>query len=83
MVIQIEKELNGRMSKEKEKDNGERYEGKFKDGVFEGKGIYYWNNGDRYDGNGKMDYIKEEEFFILIMVIDMKVNLNTIKKKEK
>ena len=34
-------------------------------------------------GNGKMDYMKEEEFFIIIMVIDMKVNLNTIKKKEK
>ncbi len=45
--------------------NGDRYEGKIKDGVKEGEGIYYYRNGERYkrkfkndkkDGYGKYFY---------------------------
>ena len=45
-------------------NNGDRYEGDFKNDKREGKGIMYHNNGDRYEGDFKNDF--------LIMVIDMK-----------
>lgn len=32
------------------KNNGDREEGDFNDGKLEGKGIYYYNDGDRYEG---------------------------------
>ena len=38
--------------------NGDRYEGEWKNGKIEGKGIYCRNNGDRYEGdfkNGKRE----------------------------
>ena len=72
--------MNEKMTKEKEKEY--IFGLMVKDGVFEGKGIYYWNNGDRYDGEWKNGLYEGREFFIIIMVIDMKVNLNTIKEKE-
>ena len=31
--------------------NGDRYEGEWKNGKIEGKGIYCRNNGDRYEGD--------------------------------
>ena len=31
-------------------NNGDRYEGDFKNDKFEGKGIYYWDDGRRYVG---------------------------------
>ena len=45
--------------------NGDRYEGDYKNHLAEGKGIYYYNNGDRI-----MIKEKEEEFVIIIMVIE-------------
>lgn len=38
--------------------SGERYEGDFSNGVFQGTGTYFWTNGDTYTGewqNGKID----------------------------
>jgi len=32
-------------------NNGEKYIGEWKDGEKSGKGIYYFENGDIYDGN--------------------------------
>ena len=50
----------------------------------EGKGIYYFNSGNRYDGDLKnMIKKKEKEQFIFIMVIDMKVSLKMINIKER
>ena len=34
-------------------DKNGKYIGEFKNGVYEGKGIYYYNNGDKYEGNFK------------------------------
>ena len=50
-----------------------KYIGQVLNGVPEGKGIMYWNNGDRYEGDWKNDERKGKEIFIGIMVIDMKV----------
>jgi len=35
--------------------NGDRYEGEFEDGLFNGEGTYYYANGDRYDGEFRDD----------------------------
>lgn len=35
--------------------NGDRYEGEFKDGLFDGWGAYYYRNGDRYEGAFRND----------------------------
>ena len=46
------------IEKEKElciKNNGERYEGDFRNDNREGKGIMYWNNGNIYDGEWRND----------------------------
>ena len=49
----------GKMIKEKEKEyifnNGNRYEGDWKNGKKEGKGIFYFNSGSRYEGDWKND----------------------------
>ena len=37
-------------------ENGDRYEGSYRNGIQEGHGIYYYDTGDKYDGtwvNGK------------------------------
>ena len=48
----------------KEYYNGEKYDGEWKNGKNEGKGIYYYKN-------------------VIKMVIDMKVNIKKVIKKEK
>lgn len=35
--------------------NGDRYEGQFKDGLFQGWGVYYYRNGSRYEGEFRRD----------------------------
>ena len=59
-----------------------RYIGQVLNGVPEGKGIMYWNNGDRYEGDWKNDERKGKEIFIGIMVIDMKIIGKMIIKME-
>ena len=58
-------------------NNGNKYEGDFKNDKFEGKGIYYYNNepwkDDKYEGEWKKVKQKEKEYIILIMEINMKV----------
>ena len=49
-----------------------RYVGQVVNGLREGKGIEYWEDGE-----------KEKEFIIIMMVINMKVILEMIKEKEK
>jgi len=34
-------------------NKNKEYEGNFKNGFFEGKGVYYYNNGYRYEGDWK------------------------------
>ena len=46
---------NGQIFKIKKYDNGDIYEGEFKNGKQDGKGIYYYFYGDRYDGEWKND----------------------------
>ena len=78
-------------------NNGSRikYIGQVLNGVPEGKGIMYWDNGDRYEGLiiiamvkdmkviGSMVKGKEKELIIGKMVKNMKGNGNMIKEKEK
>ena len=46
-------------------ENGEKYIGKWKDGLMHGKGTYVWANGSRYAGKwekGKMlEYFKKKK----------------------
>ncbi len=74
--------------KEKEKEffiffNSDKYEGDFKNGFRQGKGIYIII---RMVINMKviliMINLKEKEFYIIIIVIDMKEILKIIKKME-
>ena len=51
--------------------------------TMEGKGIIYYNSGDRYEMIGKMIKGKEKEYNIIMMVIDMKEILKMINLKEK
>ena len=62
-------------------DDG-RYIGQVVNGKPDGKGIYYYNNGDRYEGDFRIKE-KEKEYVIFIMVIDMKVIGEMIILKEK
>ena len=65
-------------------NNRNRYIGQVLNGVPEGKGIMYWNEGDRYEGEWKND--QKEGIIIVTMnlrVIDMKVIIKMVKKKEK
>ena len=34
-------------------NNGDKYEGEFKNNLIEGKGIFYCHNGDKYEGDFK------------------------------
>ena len=54
----------------------------FLNGEKEGKGITYYKDGDKYDGEWKNNK-KEEEYFILVVVIGMKVNGKMICLMEK
>ena len=49
------KMINNKINEKKEKinENG-KYIGSLKNGLREGKGIMYWNDGDRYEGDWKM-----------------------------
>ena len=49
------KEINNSLHIKVAHDNGDRYEGKYKNGLREGKGIYYFSTGDRYEGEYKND----------------------------
>ena len=60
-----------------------RYVGQVVNGLREGKGIEYYNDGDRYEVIGEMIKKKEKEFIIGIMVIDMKVIGKMINGKDK
>ena len=67
---------------------GEIYIGDFKKGKYEGKGIYYYNNGDKYEGNIKMEKKMEKEQNIIIEMMNLKeinmlVNGKMGKKKAK
>ena len=53
-------------------NNGNRYEGKYKNVKAEGKRILYYKNGNKYEGEFKMGKKKEKENFMVIMIIDMK-----------
>ena len=61
--------------------SGDVYEGNFKDGIYHGKGIYIFKNGDKHEGewiygkrNGKFkDYT---ECPILNSIINLHVTLN-------
>ena len=64
-----------------------RYVGQVVNGLREGKGIEYYNDGERYEGDFRNDKKKVKEFIIIIKnllkVIDMKVIGEMIKQKEK
>ena len=62
---------------------GDKHEGNYRNGKKEGKGIYYWNDGNIMKVILEMTNNKRKEFIIIIMVIDMKVNGEMIKNKEK
>ena len=64
-------------------NNGDRYEGDWKNNVYEGKGIYFWKDGRKYEGNWKNDKKEGVGIFYLLMVIDMMVIGKMINKKEK
>ena len=66
-------------------NNGSRikYIGQVLNGVPEGKGIMYWDNGDRYEGEWKNEKKMEKELIIIAMVKDMKVIGSMVKGKEK
>ena len=50
--------------------------------ILEGYGIFYFNIGDRYEGEYKNIKYKDMEYYIIIIQIDMKENLKTMKKKD-
>ena len=59
-------------------NDGVRYEGEFKNNLREGYGILYYTDGDRYEGvfkNLKIILVKDMEFYITLMRVDMKVKL--------
>lgn len=35
--------------------NGNKYDGEFKEGRYDGKGVFTWANGDYYDGDWVLD----------------------------
>ena len=45
--------------------------------------MYYYNDGDIYEGDWKMVNMKEKESIIVMMVIDVKVILQMVNMKEK
>ena len=71
--ILTNQEINYNFDHKNESIKRVKYIGQILNGVPEGKGIMYWNNGDRYEGDWKNDERKGKEIFIGIMVIDMKV----------
>ena len=46
-----------------ELNNGDKYEGEFKNNKKEGKGIIYYKNGDKYEGEWENAQIKKKSFF--------------------
>ena len=78
MTIKMEKEKFIKVYR-----NGDEYEGKWKNNKYEGKGIFYYNDGIDMKVILKMVKEKEKEYSILTMVPDMKVIGKMIKKKEK
>ena len=74
----------GLLYEENDKLKKERYEGEFKDGKIERKGISYYIIMDiNMKGDIKAEKKKEKEFNIKIITINMKEDLKMIKLKEK
>ena len=51
--------------------------------ILKGKGIIYYENGDRYEGDFKSDKREGKGIYFGLMGIGMKGNLKKIKEKEK
>ena len=60
------------------------YEGETKNDLKEGKGILFYNNGNRYEGEFKNDLIEGKGiYYMIIMMANILENLKMGKEKEK
>ena len=55
---------SGIMIEEMEWNNGNKYEGEFKDNKRNGQGTYFWNNGNHYQGKWENDLRHGKGIFI-------------------
>ena len=64
-------EINNKINNQELKFSNGKYIGEVVNGIKEGKGIIYWNNGDRYEGEWRNDRMdgKGIYYFLLLLII--------------
>ena len=60
--------------------DGSNYHGQWSKGKFHGKGIFIWSDQKKYEGDWKMEFKKELEKQIILMVENTWENIKMVKK---